>query len=104
MNKVLDTYCLSLDYLEVSGAELLELLAIRDRIFDLESTLSLEEKNILSKGDRKLIDNAKIIYQEISQFINLYEHRQNHRISPQKWWWYLDVLVSIHDYLIPVAA
>lgn len=104
MNKVLDTYCLSLDYLEVSGAELLELLSIRDRIFDLESTFSLEEKNILFNGDRKLIANAAIIYQEISRFINLYEHRQTNHISSQKWWWYLDVLVSIHDYLIPVAA
>ena len=104
MNKVLNIYSFSLDYPDVSGAELLELLVIRDQIATLESGLSAEEQKILFEADKKLIANATSIYQEISRFINLYEHRKRNNISPQKWWWYLDVLRNIHNYLIPVAA
>ncbi len=104
MNKILNIYRLSLDYPDVSGAELLELLAIRDQIATLESALSLEEQKILFEADRKLIANAAVFYQEISHFINFYEHRRKNNISSQKWWWYLDVLGNIHNYLIPIAA
>ena len=104
MNKILNLYSLSLDYPDVSGAEVLELLAIRDQIANLELELSLKEQKILFEADKKLIANASSFYLEISRFINLYEHRKNNNISPQKWWWYLDVLRNIHNYLIPVAA
>jgi hypothetical protein len=104
MNKILNIYRLSLDYPDVSGAEILELLAIRDQIATLESALSLEEQKILFEADRKLIANAVVFYQEISHFINFYEHRKSNNISSQKWWWYLDVLGNIHNYLIPIAA
>ena len=40
MNKLLNIYRLSLDFLEVSGAEQLELLMIRDQIADLEIELN----------------------------------------------------------------
>jgi len=92
MNNLLNLYNLSLDYPEVSGAEQLELLMIRDKIAELETKLSAEEKIILSEADRKLINNATIIYQKISDFINLSDYRKERAISPQRWWWYLDVL------------
>ena len=103
-NKLLNTYCLSLDYPDVSGAEQLELLEIRDQISILESQLSMEERAFLFEADRKLLTNVSIIYKEVSRFVNLAEHRKNHNISPQKWWWYLDVLGNISNYLNPVAA
>ena len=40
MNKLLNIYSLSLDFLDVSGAEQLELLMIRDQIADLEIELN----------------------------------------------------------------
>jgi len=104
MNKLLNTYYLSLDYPNVSGAEQLELLEIRDRIAILESDLSVEEQKTLFEADRKLLTNAVIFHKEISRFINLAEYRKNNNTSPQKWWWYLDVLDNISNYLNPVAA
>lgn len=104
MNKLLNIYCLSLNYLDVSGVEQLELLGIRDQIAALEAGFSLEEQKILIESDKKLIANAAVFYQEISRFINLSEHRKNNNISSQKWWWYLDVLVNISNYLVPIAA
>ncbi len=104
MNKILNIYRFSLDYPDVSGAELLEVLAIRDQIAALESAFSSEEQKVLFEADRKLIANAAVFDQEISHFMNLYEHRKKNNISSKKWWWYLDVLGNIHSYLIPVAA
>ncbi len=92
MNNLLNIYNISLDYPEVSGAEQLEVLMIRDKIAELEMQLSAEERKILSEADQKLIENAKIIEPELSQFINLANYRKQEDISPQKWWWYLDVL------------
>jgi hypothetical protein len=103
MNKILNIYRFSLDYPDVSGAELLELLAIRDRIATVESALSLEDQKILFEADKKLIANAVVFCQEISRFINLYDHRKKNNISSQKWWWYLDVLGNIHNYLTDVT-
>ena len=40
MNKLLNIYRLSLDFLDVSDAEQLELLMIRDQIADLEIELN----------------------------------------------------------------
>jgi len=104
MNKLLNIYRLSLDFPDVSGAEQLELLMIRDQIADLKIELNAEEQKILSEADRKLIDSAIKIYQELSHFIDLADYCKNHNILPQKWWWYLDVLVSLPRYSISAAA
>lgn len=104
MNNLLNIYNLSLDYPEVSGAEQLELLMIRDQIAELETQLSVEERQLLSEADQKLIKNAKIIEQELSQFINLSNYRKQEDISPQQWWWYLDVLSHLPASLKSAAA
>jgi len=92
MNKLLNIYNISLDYPEVSGAEQLELLMIRDQIAELETQFSAEKRQTLSEADQKLVKKAKLIEQELSQFVNLANYRKQEDISPQQWWWYLDVL------------
>ena len=74
MNKLLEIYNLSLDHPDVSGAEQLELLMIRDKIANVEAEINPVEQKILSDADKKLIANAKLIYQEISRFINLADY------------------------------
>ena len=95
MNNLVNIYNLSLDYPEVSGAEQLEVLEIRDQIAELETELSEKDQKILSEADQKLINNVSIIYQEISRFINLADYRNKQKISSKKWWWYLDVLSNL---------
>ena len=99
MNKLLEIYNLSLDHPDVSGAEQLELLMIRDKIANVEAEINPVEQKILSDADKKLIANAKLIYQEISRFINLADYRQKHHISSKQWWWYLDVFANLSHYL-----
>lgn len=98
MNKLLNNYYISVQFLDVSGAEYLDLLSVRDELVNLEPLLSKTEKEILSKADGLLIRNCQPIYQELSRFLNLSQYRQKQQINPKQWWWYLDVL-----YYLPVS-
>ncbi len=95
MNSLLKKYCVSVEFPDVSGAEHLEMLQMRDRLTEIEPQLTEEEKILLTKADRQLVENANIVYQELSRFINLTEKRKAQFISPQHWWWYLDVLAVL---------
>ncbi|ANV84721.1 hypothetical protein AWQ21_10215 [Picosynechococcus sp. PCC 7003] len=92
MNPLLKFYADSLDYPEVSGAELLELLTIRDQLAQLIDRFNALDQTLLLKADLKLLLNASVIYPEISRFINLETYRKENQITPEKWWWYIDVL------------
>lgn len=95
MNPLLKNYCVSVEFPDVSGAEHLEMLQMRDRLTEIEPQLTEEEKILLTKADRQLVENANSFYQELSRFINLTEKRKAQCISPQRWWWYLDVLAVL---------
>ncbi|MFB2876170.1 hypothetical protein [Floridanema aerugineum] len=99
MNPLLKNYCVSVEFPDVSGAEHLEMLQIRDRLAEIESQLTDEEKTLLTKADRQLVDNANAFYQELSHFVNLIERRKAEIISPQRWWWYLDAIQFVKGFL-----
>jgi len=101
MNYVLKKYCVSVEFPDVSGAEHLEMLQIRDRLAEIESDLSAAEKTLLTKGDRQLIEKVNDFYHELSGFVNLADIRKAEAIPPQRWWWYLDVLVFLPISLKP---
>ncbi|MFB2837188.1 hypothetical protein [Floridanema evergladense] len=106
MNPLLKSYCVSVEFPDVSGAEHLEILQIRDRLAEIESQLTDEEKALLTKADRQLVENAKDFYQELSHFVNLIERRKAEIIPPQRWWWYLDTIQFVKGFLAsdyPVA-
>lgn len=92
MNQLLQNYSIQVDYPDVSGAEHLEVLQIRDRLAETEADFTSEERAVLVEADRKLMMNTMKIYQELSQFVDLSRYRIEQEISAQKWWWYLDVL------------
>lgn len=92
MNRVLAHYCVDVRHPEVSGAEHLEMLKIRDRLVASEPTLTPEEKLRLAEADQALAQQAAVFYEELSRFLNLAEQRQTDGIPPLRWWWYLDVV------------
>ena len=92
MNSLLNNYSIQVNYPDVSGAEQLEMLTLRDQIFQNENLLNSQEKQILSDADQQLIANASQIYTELSKFIDLIHYRETQKITPQQWWWYLDVI------------
>ena len=55
MNRLLVHYGVDVRHPEVSGTEHLEMLQIRDRLAELESTLTSEEQEALAEADRLLV-------------------------------------------------
>jgi hypothetical protein len=101
MNALLQRYIINTEFPEVSGAEHLETLQMRDRLLELESTLSPEEKEHLAQAvseairrNRRFIQHAPQVLQELSQFVDLATQRRIQDISAERWWWYLDVLAQ----------
>lgn len=92
MNRLLAHYGVDGQHPEVSGAEHLEMLQIRDQLAVLEPTLTSEEKAALDTADRLLAEQAHRFHQELQRFVDLAAYRREHGIPPERWWWYLDVV------------
>lgn len=95
MNNLLKKYMTDVEFPEVSGAEHLEMLQIRDRLFEQEQTLSAEEQVALNQADRRLVEQSARFFTELSRFLDLPQHRQTRHIPVTRWWWYLDVLAQL---------
>ena len=91
MNRLLVHYAVDVQHSEVSGVEHLEMLQIRDRLAELEPTLTSEEQEALAEADRVLIERVAAFYQELLRFLDLAAYRREHSIPPTRWW-YLDVV------------
>ncbi|MCU0566820.1 MAG: hypothetical protein MUF49_09510 [Oculatellaceae cyanobacterium Prado106] len=95
MNSLLEQYIVDTEFSDVSGAEHLEMLQIRDRLFQQEGNLSSQEKERLAQADRRLIENAATVFLALSQFVDLADQRKIQEIGAERWWWYLDVLAQM---------
>jgi len=95
VNQLLKHYQVDVEYPDVSGAEHLQMLQIRDELAEQESSLGPQERQALAAADQRLIEQADVFYAELSRFIDLAQHRQEHQIASSHWWWYLDVLVQL---------
>lgn len=94
MNNLLKQYIIDVDYPEVSGVEHLQMLVTRSQLAAIEAQLSEEEQQMLAAADHKLVVYAKSFLAELNRFVNLNEERQQRRVDPAEWWWYLDVLAQ----------
>jgi hypothetical protein len=81
MNALLKRYIISTEFPEVSSAEHLETLQMRDRLLALEPTLSAEEREQLIEADRRFIQYAPQVLQELSQFVDLASQRRTQDIQ-----------------------
>jgi hypothetical protein len=77
MNRLLAHYRVDVQHPEVSSAEHLEMLQIRDRLAEFESTLTSEEQNALVEADRVLAERANAFHQERLRFLDLTAYRWN---------------------------
>ena len=66
MNRLVVHYRVDVQHPEVSGAEHLEMLQIRDRLAELESTLTSEEQNALAEADRVLVERSSAFFRNFS--------------------------------------
>jgi len=80
----------AMDHPEVSGFELLEVLDIRSRLAPREPILMGNDRALLEKLDKRLLQMADVLLERISEVANLCEMRHRSHILPSHWWWYLD--------------
>ncbi len=104
MNPFLAHYRVDVQHPEVSGAEHLEMLQLRDQLAGLALTLTPEEQDMLAEADRVLVTQAAAFVQELQRFLNLPAYRHEHAISPARWWWYLDVVCHVPRFASRTAA
>ena len=97
MNQLLAHYCIDMKHPEVSGAEHLEMLKIRDRLVDIEPALIPEEQTSLAEADQVPVEQAVVFCEELSRFVDLAKQRQTDNIPSSRWWWYLDVIRHLPD-------
>lgn len=80
---------------DVSGMEHLDMLLTRSRIAAHKGELTPEQQARLLDADQRLIHNAERFYQAIAAVADLTDWRNESGVSPEEWWWYLDVLASV---------
>lgn len=88
--ELLRRYATGLDYPDVSGFELLDLLETRSALAQVEDELQEGERQQLEEADDLFLQLAETLYSRISAVANLAENRQHSRVPPSHWWWYLD--------------
>lgn len=84
----------AMDHTEVSGFELLEVLDIRSRLAPREPLLSIDDRALLEKLDKRILQMADVLLERISEVADLCEMRHRSHILPSHWWWYLDEISS----------
>jgi len=87
-------YRISVEYPDVSGFEVLELLDTRSKLAEIEDDLTEKERRSLERADEILLDNLECFYNQIKEIGNLAEIRKQSNILPSHWWWYLDKFVD----------
>ncbi len=95
MNPRVAYYCAAVQHPDVSGAEHLELLQLRDQLVSVEPLLPPEEQEALGAADALLAAQASQMQRELQRFIDLAAYRREQDIPPERWWWYLDVLQHV---------
>lgn len=96
INDLLNSYEVDVRFPEVSGMEHLDMLLVRSQLAQAEHSneLTTEQTRRLAEADRVLALQAGRFYQAISRIADLEAWRLQEHVSPQEWWWYLDVLAQ----------
>jgi hypothetical protein len=95
MNKYLKSYSVGVESPNVSGFEHLNTLMCRDKLSGLAESLTRKEKEQLMEADQRLIEQAATFFSELQRVTSLEYERQQRRVPPTHWWWYLDVIANL---------
>ena len=95
IEEMLTQYETDVRFPDVSGLEHLDMLMTRSRIGAQRFELTPEQQSRLLDADQRLLHHAELFYQAIASVADLAEWRNDSIISPDEWWWYLDVLISL---------
>ena len=91
---LLNSYKVAVQYPEVSGFEVLEILDMRSNLARFENGLTVNEKESLEEADEILFDNLKAFYETIQEIGHLPEFRKRAKALPSHWWWHMEKIVD----------
>jgi hypothetical protein len=95
VSELLKVYAVGVQYPEVSGFEVLELLDIRSRLAQLESQLTPDQRAQLEQADQKFLQHVPQFYKSLSAVGSIESLRAQAQVPCSHWWWYLDHLVNL---------
>ncbi len=94
----LNQYEADVRFPDVSGMEHLDMLLTRSRIAAHQEEMMPEQHIRLLEADRQLYSNAEAFFRAIARVADLSVWRNDSAVSPEDWWWYLDVLASVPQF------
>ncbi len=95
LERLLTQYETDVRFPDVSGLEHFDMLLSRSRIAERRDNLNAEQSARLADADQRLLHNAKQFNQAILAVADLTAWREETDVSPDHWWWYLDVLTNV---------
>lgn len=90
-------YVINIDRLHDDAVKM---FTLRDEIEELliklekKGTSLAAEKSRLESFDVIIKDKAKMVYRSLATFLNPLPYREERKIPPSHWWWYLDELIK----------
>ncbi len=92
--RLLDEYAHSVQFPEVSGFEVLELLDLRSKLAALEMQLDAAQRAALEEADSIFLRHASAFYESVAALGDLSNLRSRASAPCSHWWWYLEKLAN----------
>ena len=92
----LSAYEVDFAFPDVSGLEHLQTLMTRSELHDTGHLLTTDQQTRLANADRKLLQHVRKYIDAIQSIADLTHWRETTAgVTPEHWWWYLDVLAQL---------
>jgi hypothetical protein len=87
--KKIDFYGNDLQDFEISPFEMVQTLHVRTKFYRYHDELTSDEKLLLKKYDKLLLDNVKKFYDHMKRIYNFSNDK-----PMEQWWWHLDKILN----------
>ena len=92
----LAAYEVDVGFPDVSGLEHMQMLMTRSELHESGHLLTSDQQTRLANADRKLLQQVQEYYAAIQSIADLNHWRETAGgVTPEHWWWYLDVLAQM---------
>ncbi len=92
----LSAYEVDVEFPDVSGLEHLQMLMTRSELHDAGHLLTTDQQTRLANADKKLLQHVRKYNDAIQSIADLTHWRESTAgVTPEHWWWYLDVLAQL---------
>ena len=92
--RLLEYYVKAVQFPEISGFEVLELLDVRSRLATEESELDEAQRAQLEDADSVFLRYTPMLYERVIALGDLAHLRRRAAVPCSHWWWYLEKLAQ----------